>query len=179
MQTDSSLFQIMKKVLEALRKTRELLSVQSHAKSIMFQILHHSPYQRCDWQPTSFSPSIWCTYFDLLIIQLRFQESIDKVKKFTVFNPIKHKHVYAFEKFVSGLGIPGFWFYVGQTSKELKCRSLTGPEKLKSFQNINIYSLLPLVNSASYSGCMGLPYLIDTHQQNLAPTVLLFVHTSW
>ena len=26
------------------------------------------------------------------------------------------------------------------------------------------------------SGCMGLPYLIDTHQQNFAPTALLFVY---
>ena len=43
MQTNSGLFQIVKKVLEALKKTRELLSVQSHARSIMFQILHYSP----------------------------------------------------------------------------------------------------------------------------------------
>ena len=56
--------------------------------------------------------------------------------------------MYAFEKFVSGLGIPGFGFYIGQASKELKCRSLTGPEKLKVFRNINIHSLLRSVNSA-------------------------------
>ena len=43
MQTDSGLFQIVEMVLEALKKTRELLSVQSHARSIMFQILHYSP----------------------------------------------------------------------------------------------------------------------------------------
>ena len=85
---------------------------------------------------------------DLLINQLHFQDSIDKVKKFTIFNPIKYKHVYAFEKIVSGLGISDFGIYIGQPSKELKCRSLTGLEKLKVFQNINIHSLLPSVNSA-------------------------------
>ena len=56
--------------------------------------------------------------------------------------------MYAFEKIVSGLGIPDFGFYIGQASKELKCRSLTGLEKLKVFRNINIHSLLPSVNSA-------------------------------
>ena len=46
------------------------------------------------------------------------------------------------------LQVPGFGFYIGQTSKELKRRSLIGSEKLKVFQNINIQSLLPSVNSA-------------------------------
>ena len=86
---------------------------------------------------------------DLLIIQLRFEDSIDKVKNLPYSIRLNmYKHVYAFEKFVSGLGIPGFGLYIGQASKELKCRSLTGPEKLKVFRNINIHSLLPSVNSA-------------------------------
>ena len=55
--------------------------------------------------------------------------------------------MYGFERFVSELGIPGFQFYIGQSSKELKCRSLTGPEKLKVLRNINIQNLLPTVSS--------------------------------
>ena len=84
---------------------------------------------------------------DLLIIRLRFEDSIDKVKKFTKFDTLKYKHVYAYQQFVTGLGISGFEFYIGQTSKALKCRSLTGPEKLKVCQNIDIKALLPLVSS--------------------------------
>ena len=38
---------------------------------------------------------------------------------------------------------PGFELYIGQTSKELKCRSLTGPKKLCVFHNIHIRLLLP------------------------------------
>ena len=84
---------------------------------------------------------------DLLIIRLQFEDSINKVKKFTKFDTLKYKHVYAYQQFVTGLGISGFEFYVGQTSKALKCRSLTGPEKLKVCQNIDIKALLPLVSS--------------------------------
>ena len=47
---------------------------------------------------------------------------------------------------MSSLGIPSFQFYVGETSKQLKCRSLTGPEKLKVFENIKIESLLPVIS---------------------------------
>ena len=42
---------------------------------------------------------------DLLIIRLRFEDSIDKVKKFTKFDTLKYKHVYAYQQFVTGLGI--------------------------------------------------------------------------
>lgn len=69
------------------------------------------------------------------------------MKKFTKFDTLKYKHVYAYQQFVTGLGISGFEFYVGQTSKALKCGSLTGPEKLKVCQNIDIKALLPLVSS--------------------------------
>ena len=84
---------------------------------------------------------------DFLVIELRFHDCIDKVKKFSNFDCGKYKHIYGYEHFVTGVGIPGFQFYVGQSSKALKCRSLTGPEKLKVFENINIQMLLPLVNS--------------------------------
>ena len=47
---------------------------------------------------------------DLLIIRLRFEDAIDKVKKFTKFDTLKYKHVYAYQQFVTGLGISGFEF---------------------------------------------------------------------
>lgn len=43
------------------------------------------------------------------------------------FDPLKYRHCDAFQKFVSSLGIPGFQFYIGETSKQLKVRTLTGP----------------------------------------------------
>ena len=42
---------------------------------------------------------------DLLIIQLCFQNSIDKVKNVLYLIPLNIRHVFAFEKFVSGLRI--------------------------------------------------------------------------
>lgn len=86
---------------------------------------------------------------NLLIIELRRQDAIEKVKKFTgQFDITKNKHIHGFENFVSGLripglGIPGFCFYVRKSSQQLKHRSMTGPEKLKMFHNIKIQELLP------------------------------------
>ena len=47
----------------------------------------------------------------------------------------------------NSLGIPGFQFYVGRTSNKLKCRLLTGTEKLKVFKLINV-KLLPSLSDA-------------------------------
>lgn len=80
---------------------------------------------------------------DLLIVELRRQDAIEKVKKFTNSYLTRYRHIQLFQTFVSSLGIPEFEFYIGRSSKELKCRSLTGPEKLKVFRNINIQNLLP------------------------------------
>lgn len=80
---------------------------------------------------------------DLLIVELRRQDAIENVKKFSNPDLSKYRHIQCYQTFVSSLGIPGFEFYVGRSSKELKCRSLTGPEKLKLFRNINIQTLLP------------------------------------
>ena len=66
---------------------------------------------------------------DLLNFELRRHDSIDKVKTFNNLDFNKYKHIDGYQKFVSGLGIPGFQFYIGQSSRQLKCRSLTEPEK--------------------------------------------------
>ena len=63
--------------------------------------------------------------------------------KFSSFDPVKYKHCSGFEKFVSDLGIPSYHFYIGQNSKQLKIRTLTGPEKHKVISNIQIADLLP------------------------------------
>lgn len=47
-----------------------------------------------------------------------------------------------YETFLQELGIPVTW-YVGKETKQLKYRDLTGPEKVKLLQHINISFLLP------------------------------------
>ena len=64
-------------------------------------------------------------------------------RKLTDFDPQKCKNLDRFQRFITSLGIPGYNFWVGKQSKELKWRTLTGPEKLTLFRNINIQNLLP------------------------------------
>ncbi len=80
---------------------------------------------------------------DLLITELqRQQDSIEKAKKLTHFDPEKYRHLDRFQRFVTSLGIPGYNFWIGKNSKQLKWRDLTGPEKLKLFAKINLQELL-------------------------------------
>lgn len=98
---------------------------------------------------------------DVLIDQLnnevRFQDAIDEVKKFTTSDTSKYKYIEGYRKFVSSLGIQGSEFYIGKTSKELKCRSLTGTKVLKLFEKIKIGEyyfdlMLMKVKEISYYG---------------------------
>lgn len=57
---------------------------------------------------------------DLLITELKRQDSIEKVKRFSSFDITKYKHMQGFEQFIKGLGIPSFEFYVGWTSKVVR-----------------------------------------------------------
>ena len=80
---------------------------------------------------------------DLFIVELRRQDAIEKVKKFTSTDLSRYEHIQKYQEFVLSLGIPGFEFYIGRSSKELKCCSLTGSEKLKLLRKIEIQLLLP------------------------------------
>ena len=68
---------------------------------------------------------------------------IEKLNKFSKFDPDKYKHLDAYQKFVSSLGVPGYKFWIGENSKQLKIRSLTGPERLKVFKYFDVQQLLP------------------------------------
>lgn len=80
---------------------------------------------------------------DLLIVELKRQDAIDKARSFSNFDINKYKHIEGYQSFVTSLGISGFQFYIGRASRKLKCRSLTGTEKLKVFRQISIANLLP------------------------------------
>ena len=68
-------------------------------------------------------------------------------RSFSSFEIEKHCSLNRYVTFVNSQGIPEISFYIGKTSKQLKCRSLTGPEKLKDFKNMSIASLLLSVDS--------------------------------
>lgn len=81
---------------------------------------------------------------NLLILQLRKEDAIDKKKAFNEgLDRSKYKHVAGWETYLNEtLKIPFNWF-ICKESKKLKWRDLTGPEKLKLFQNIKIDVVLP------------------------------------
>ena len=54
----------------------------------------------------------------------------------------KYKHMDSYRQFVNSLGISFEW-RINKDTKKLEYRDLTGPEKLKLFQSINIIDLLP------------------------------------
>ena len=83
---------------------------------------------------------------DLLIVELRRQDSAVKFSS-GVFDG-RYKHLCRFQMFVSSLGIPGYNFWIGQNSRQLKWRTLTGPEKLKLFTHINVQDLLPTLDES-------------------------------
>lgn len=78
-----------------------------------------------------------------LIRDLKVCDAIEKKVKFTGgFCREKFRSMSRYETFLQGLGIPFSW-YIGKETKQLEYRDLTGPEKEKLFQNINISFLLP------------------------------------
>ena len=70
-------------------------------------------------------------------------EAIEKVKTHKLFSRAISSLKEVWRIYFSNLGISGFQIYIGQSSKQLKCRSLTGPEKLKLFKHIDVPMLLP------------------------------------
>ena len=80
---------------------------------------------------------------ELLIRELKRQDAIEKKVTFNDgFPRDKYKHMAGYEAFLQNLGI-SFQWNIGKDSKKLEYRDLTGPEKLKVFENIQISALLP------------------------------------
>ena len=81
---------------------------------------------------------------NLLILEFRCQDSIEKKTAFTNGLPrSKCKYMARWESYLNDTLKISFHWYVCKDSKKLKWRDLTGPEKLKLFQNVNIDELLP------------------------------------
>ena len=73
----------------------------------------------------------------LLLLELRKLDAIEKVKTFKSFDRDSYTHLAAYEDLLASLRINGFSFYIGKESGSLKYRELTGPEKLKLFNNVD------------------------------------------
>ena len=71
---------------------------------------------------------------NLLVEELKRQDSIETIKTFSSFDIAKHYHLKLWEEFVSSLGIFDYRFYLGKASRQLNSRTLTGPEKHKLSQ---------------------------------------------
>ena len=80
---------------------------------------------------------------DLLIREWRRSDAIEKKTTFSDgFSRDKYKHMASYEELIKSIGI-SFNFRINKESKKLEYRDLTGPQKLRLFQNINIPMLLP------------------------------------
>lgn len=113
---------------------------------------------------------------NLLITELKRQDAIDKVKTFKEFNPERYRYLDKYQKFVTSLGVPDFQFYIGKNSKMLKCRTLTGPEKIKVFRSIKIAELLPTCETEPiqklWDEFFGLNELFSRRPEDVSPAVV-------
>ena len=87
------------------------------------------------------------TLIDLLILELRRLDKIDKATKVKSMDQLKY--VKKYEETVKMLGVTGFLFWIGKELKHLKWRTLTGPEKLTVFSKINIAETFPEIPQSS------------------------------
>ena len=84
--------------------------------------------------------NFWFTLLDL--------RQLDNVSKSTKLQNLEGlTHLSTFQRIVESMGILGYTFWIGRKSKKLKWRTLTGPEKLLLFRNINIPEMFPEVEN--------------------------------
>ena len=81
------------------------------------------------------------TLIDMLIGSLRTLDRVNQSLRVQSLTGLTH--LATFENTVKELGVSGYSFWIGRESKKLKWRSLTGPEKLKVFSNIDLVSAFP------------------------------------
>ena len=70
--------------------------------------------------------------------------------------------------------IPGYTFWIGRESKKLKWKTLTGPEKLILFCNINIPEMFPEVENGAaiqslWKELLDINQLLSTRPEDVTP----------
>ena len=81
---------------------------------------------------------------DLLLMELRHLDCIDKVVKLKSLDSLKYIKLY--EQTLQMIGIGDFSFWIGKESKKLKFRSLTCPEKLILFDKMKVAETFPQIS---------------------------------
>lgn len=116
------------------------------------------------------------TLIDLLLLELRRLDKIDKATKVKSLDQLQ-QYIKKFEKTISSLGISGFSFWIGRESKKLKCRTLTGPEKLIAFEKLDIVSTFPEVPNCAevqslWRDLLNINKLLSVRPQDLTEQVV-------
>ena len=112
------------------------------------------------------------TLIDLLIHDLRQLDNVNRSMK--VQNLKGLTHIRTFQCIVQFMGIPGYTFWIGRESKKLKWRTLTGPEKLILFRNINIPEMFPEVENGAaiqrlWKELLDINQLLSTRPEDVTP----------
>ena len=78
---------------------------------------------------------------DLLLLELK---RLDRIEKATSVKSLEQlQYIRKYESTLKTIGVSGFSFWIGRESKKLKCRTLTGPEKLIVFEKLDIIATFP------------------------------------
>ena len=110
------------------------------------------------------------TLIDLLILELR---RLDKIEKATKIRSIEQlNYIKKYENTLKMFGIVGFSFWIGKESKHLKWRSLTGPEKLLVFSKLNIAETFPEIPNSTnvhtlWKKLLGINELLSIRSEDL------------
>ena len=81
------------------------------------------------------------TLIDLLLSTLLTMDRVNQSLHVRSLNNLEY--LSKFEANIKEMGISGYTFWIGKESKKLKWRTLTGPEKLIVFANIDLIQLFP------------------------------------
>ena len=110
------------------------------------------------------------TLIDLLLLELNRFNKIKKSMKMKSLGQLNYLKKY--EGIFQSLGISGFSFWIGRESRKLKCRTLTGPEKLVLLKKMNIvvnFPEVPDVENVQTLWCnlLKINKLLSVHPSNL------------
>lgn len=89
-------------------------------------------------------------FFNLIIMDIRILDAIEKLSKFTDFNRSKFSNCLMLENCLKQAGNPSFNFYVAKDSKKLKWATLNGPQKHRFFKSVNVAALLQVMCKKAY-----------------------------
>ena len=115
------------------------------------------------------------TLIDLLLLELRRLDCIDKATKLKTLDSLTYLKLY--ENTLKLIGVGGFSFWIGKESRKLKYRTLTGPEKLILFDKLNIAETFPQVPNVEkvqllWTDLLRINRMLATRPEEITPDVV-------